>query len=139
EWIRALPAIDPNSPKNTKLNRRVLFYDPRADRAEQYKSILAGYDIELALVNDFHTAADLYYQSPDQYSCALIYEIIDESTASTFCKHHKERLGVSYPPIIIGTPSTALKSNSEIRYLRKPFGLGVLIETLEACFIKGAE
>ncbi len=137
QWINALPPIQVGESGKTK--RKVLFYDPNSVRAEQYKEVLSGYDIELVTTSNLSSAAALFQRSSDEFSCVFLYELVSDAGGIAWKKAYDESGKTIKVPVIIGTTSNGAKSTTEIRYIRKPFGLGVLVETLEASFVRASE
>ena len=131
-WISALPEINLDSVNTTADGRRVMFYDPKPDRFEQFKKILAGYDIELIHAGNLQSAAAMIIRENDG-SLGCVY--LDELPANSSGIAIKEAIAriseKSRPPVIAGTTSLNAKSTKEIRFLKKPFGLGMLVESMD--------
>ena len=140
KWITKLPMVDLNeSPdadlqeEDTALNR-VIFFDPNQKRFDQFKEVLAGYNIELMHANSARKAAQMMERGDAQ--CVYLHEMTVADRAVV-----NETLGkVQEPPtVIVGTSSMNVKSNKVIRYIQKPFGLGVLVEMMQTAFQSGKE
>lgn len=138
-WIHNLPKVDMGESVSSATGRKVLFFDPNSERSEQYKEVLGGYDIELITVNNLSTAAAIFHRSPEDFSSIFLYEVVSDSSGISWKKAYEESSKANRPPVIIGTTSNGVKSTTDLRYIRKPFGLGVLVETLEASFVNAGE
>lgn len=135
-WIEKLPQVDleGGGQQGKRAPRRALFCDPNVQRTEQFKEILAGYDVELIGVTSFQAAIATMQRDSGGIKCVYFHEVAGPQLTSlrdTLSKMgEKNRM-----PVIVGTTSLNMRSTPEIRYIQKPFGLGVLVETMEAAFL----
>lgn len=135
-WIEGLPGMDEAGgakAAGTDDLRRVLFFDTNGVRIEQFKKILGGYRIDIVPVTTAQAAVSMLQRDASMYRAAYFNELNAVQTAQV-----KELLG-KLPPkgkvaAVIGTTSQNIRSTPEMRYMQKPFGLGVLVETLESAF-----
>ncbi len=134
-WVDKLPDISGSNEIVTESRHgHVLFYDPREDRFEQFKEVLAGYDIDVVHAPTLARAASILHRDQEKISCAYLHELLADSSSIEFKRIYAQILAVKRPPLIIGTSSENARSTPAMRYIRRPFGLGVFVETLAAAF-----
>ncbi len=139
EWLMELPAFDANGSSNGSKGpagrRKVIFQDPVAERANQMKQILQGYDIELVVVQTLQQAASLIKRDTDTVGCVYFHELVSGGAGGIAWKEAYESIEASKrPPMVVGTSSLNARSNAQIRYIKRPYGIGPLVQTLEAAF-----
>ncbi len=131
-WISALPEINLDSVTAVTDGRRVMFYDPKPERYEAFKKILSGYDIELVYAGNLQSAAAMIVREADgSLGCVYLDELPSNSSGIAIKEAIARINEKSRPPVIAGTTSLNSKSTREIHFLKKPFGLGVLVETMD--------
>lgn len=134
-WIQGLPSIviDSSSDLDNEKLWRVVFFDPNQKRFDQFKEVLLGYNIDLIHAPSIQKATQLMTRDARMLGCVYFHELTIAGTAvvrEILAKIPKE----DRPPIIVGTSSLNTRSTAEMRYIKKPFGLGVLVEMMEAAF-----
>jgi CheY-like chemotaxis protein len=133
-WVDALPDIALN---NDELKRNlVYFYDPEIERFNQFKETLLGYDIELTHAPTLARLASMVQRDAEHMSCVYIHELSSDASSIEWKKVYSQIPVQKRPPLIIGTTSQNAKSIPGMRFIKRPFGLGVFVETLEASFEK---
>ena len=132
KWLGDLPDIQMVGEENGEAGKRVLFYDPQPKRFDQFKEVLSGYGMELIHVSSMQAAAAYISRDPGGIQCVYLDELPTDSHGIQL----KEALSKAKPdirPVVIaGTGSLNARSSAEIRYIHKPFGLGVLVEMIDA-------
>jgi hypothetical protein len=109
-----------------------MFYDPKPERFEQFKKVLAGYDIELVYAGNLQSAAAMIIREADgTLGCVYLDELPANSSGIAIKEAIAKMNEKARPPVIAGTTSLNAKSTKEIRFLKKPFGLGMLVETMD--------
>lgn len=134
-WIEKLPTVDMNGNGETpgKGRRRVVFFDPNPTRAEQFKKILEGYNVELLHAAALPAAIAIIQREGALIGCSYFHELNAQQLAAV--REAMMKLPENFRhPILVGTTSLSARSTPEVRYIRKPFGLGVLVEMMEAAF-----
>jgi hypothetical protein len=116
--------------------RRVIFYDPNEARAEQFKQILAGYDIEILYTKSLGSAAQMLMKSPDSIGGVYLHELMNDATSAEWKNAYAKIPASNRPPIICGTTMLGAKSTDSLRYIKRPFGMGVLVEMMESTFTR---
>jgi len=143
EWVLKLPDFDvatggAGAASKPKAKRKVLFQDPSAERANQMKQILSGYDIELVHVANLQQAASSLKREPENFGCVFLYELMSGGSGAVWTEALNSVEASKRPNVVIGTSSMNAKSTATTRYIKRPFGMGVFIQTLEAAFERGA-
>lgn len=134
-WLETLPEIHLDGNQSDSVKKRVLFFDQQLERFNQFKEVLAGYDIELVHASSLQMAAAILERDYAELSGVYLDELPTAGAGIVFKDVYTKKIPASSrPPLIVGTTSLNTRSTAEIRYLKKPFGLGVLVETLEAAF-----
>lgn len=135
KWIEELPKLSENT--NKKSLRKVLFFDPDENRFGEFNEVLEGYDYELVHAKTLDGAASAL-RMEDDLGCVYLDELIQDRAGIEW-KNAYGKLGDEKPPVIVGTRSSTLRSTNQFQYLKKPFGLGVLLEILAASFEKSKD
>jgi CheY-like chemotaxis protein len=134
-WIGNLPEINLDAISTTADGRRVMFYDPKPERFEQFKKVLAGYEIELIHAGNLQSAAAMIIRESDgSLGCVYLDELPANSSGIAIKEAIARMSEKSRPPVLAGTTSLNAKSTREIRFLKKPFGLGMLVESMDQAF-----
>jgi CheY-like chemotaxis protein len=134
-WISALPEINLDNVATQSDGRRVMFYDPKPERFEQFKKVLAGYDIELVYAGNLQSAAAMIIREADgTLGCVYLDELPANSSGIAIKEALSKMNEKARPPVIAGTTSLNAKSTKDIRFLKKPFGLGMLVESMDQAF-----
>lgn len=131
-WVDKMPSL--KTAAATTQKRTLLYYDPSIERAVQLAEVLKGYEIELNHAQTLNRAAAALKAKPDSLGCIFLYELMNDGSSIEWKKVYDTSPQGTRPPMIIGTNSLNNRSSAETKYIQKPFGLGPLIETLEACF-----
>ena len=138
KWLSELPKLDrfgeDETPEDT--SHRVAFFDPNIQRYEQFRSVLAGYQIELLHAPTIQAATSFLERDSGNLACVYLHEIAPGPSGISFKELHTKIPAAGRPPVIVGTSSLNAKGTLDMRYIKKPFGLGVLVEMMEACFKK---
>lgn len=132
-WLETLRAFASGSNSQAQI-KEVLFYDPDAERFSQFYEVMTGFDIELVHAQNLSQAAAIVAQTPEEYPCVYLHELLNDSSAIEFKRAFEEIPEAKRPVMIVGTTSQNLRSNSFIRYLVRPFGLGVLVDMINSAF-----
>lgn len=138
KWISELPSVDLEAQGNDEdaealIMTRVVFFDPNQKRFEQFKEVLSGYNIDLIHAPTFQKAVQLMQRDSGSLGCVYFQELTG-ANGSTLKECLDKLPADSRPPIIVGTSSLNTRSTTEIRYIKKPFGLGILVEAMESAF-----
>ena len=114
-----------------------MFFDPNETRAEQFKKLLGGYDIEVISAKTLGLAAQILKREAATIRAVYLHELLSDSSSMEWKTTYS---GISLgdrPPLIVGTTSQMMKSTStQVRYIKRPFGLGQLVEALEAGMLR---
>ena len=137
KWIGDLPEIQMVGESANSNLRRVLFYDPNPKRFAQFQEVLSGYDMELVHSSSLQMAAAILSREGADMDCIFLDELSNDGSGITF-KEALAKLDADKRPIVIsGTSSLNARSTAEIRFIHKPFGLGVLVDMIDsACKAK---
>lgn len=136
KWIQGLPSVDLEGPEEEEEEAkiwRVVFFDPNQKRFDQFKEVLAGYSIDLIHASSMQKATQLMVRDAKGLGCVYFHELTGASTAVV-----KDILGKlpegERPTVIVGTSSLNTRSTTDMRYIKKPFGLGILVDMMESAF-----
>ena len=146
-WLEKLPLFNMDAgkepvvdaPVSTGSPRKVIFYDPNEARFEGFKQILGGYDIELIYAKTLNVAAGLLAKGPDAFGGVYIHEMLNDSSSAVWKTTYNKIPSSSRPPLIVGTTASGSKSTDEMRYIKRPFGMGVLVEMMESTFTRATK
>jgi CheY-like chemotaxis protein len=147
-WLEKLPIFNMDgggasapdgAPANTGSPRKVIFYDPNETRFTSFKEILGGYDIELIYAKTLNVAATLVARGADGVGGVYIHEMLNDSSSTEWKNAYGKIPASSRPPIICGTTAAGVKSTDSMRYIKRPFGMGILVEMMESTFTRATK
>lgn len=145
-WMDKLPVVALDKLGSAQANesasvpaRKVIFYDPNEARADGFREILAGYDIELVYAKSLTLAAQLLSRSPESFSGVYLHEMLNDASSIDWKNTFQKIPASSRPAAICGTTAAAAKNTESIRFIKRPFGMGILVEMMEATFAKGSK
>jgi CheY-like chemotaxis protein len=136
-WVETLPPINLQGGGAAPARRRMIFYEPNVDRVKQFAQILSGYEIEVLPVDSLAQLATAITSHGPTVGCVYLHELPTTNTA--WRDAWKKVPESSRPVLVIGTTSTNLRSTTDTRYLKKPFGLPLFLDTINGCFERGPE
>ncbi len=139
KWVAELPEIELTSAAEAgpSAPRKVLFFDPNPERFKQFKDILSGYEMELIGAHTMQQAAAYLKRDPKSFGCAYLHELVLDATSAAWREAYNSIPANDRPVLVVGTSNIKARSTVETRYLKRPFGVGVLVETIEAAFERG--
>ena len=135
-WVESLPVIN-FSNSGQAARRRMIFYEPNVDRVKQFAQILSGYDIEVLPVDSLTQLATAINSHGPSVGCVYLHEL--PTTNSAWRDSWKKIPEANRPVLVIGTTASNLRSTPDTRYLKKPFGLPVFLDTINGCFERGQD
>ena len=147
-WLEKIPIFNmdggaaapaPGVPVATGAPRKVIFCDPNEARFASYKEILQGYDIELIYAKTLNIAAGLLARSPDGIGGIYIHELMNDSSGNEWKVSFAKIPMTSRPSIICGTTVSGAKHTDSMRFIKRPFGMGILVEMMESTFTRASK
>jgi len=140
KWVLALPeiTIGGSTGSQEKKMHKVIFYDPNEQRFEGFKEILKGYHIDLQHAKSMQAAATVLMREPDQIKAIYLHELLSDAPGIEFKNIYGKLSPMQKCPLIIGTTSLNARSQGSTRYIKRPFGMGLFVEMLQACFESSA-
>ena len=129
-WLENLPDLSVN--QGLSASKKVLFYDPNQERFEQFQEVLLGYGIELVHANSLHVATALLTRDAQSFHSIFLDELNGSKSGITFKETYNQIDASSRPTLLVATSAMSAKSNKTMQYLHKPFGLGILVDTIHA-------
>jgi hypothetical protein len=140
KWVLSLPEIKMGGQAAGKARvARVVFFDPNEQRLEGFREILSGYDIEVLPAKSLVGAAQILKREPDNISAVYLHELLNDASAVEWKNVYGKLPASKKPPLIVGTSSMSARSTSVVRYIKRPFGMGLFVEMLQACIDKPAD
>lgn len=138
KWISQLPQIQESGSggggATGGLPKTLLFFDANQARFDQFKTILDGYGITSVYAKNLKTAAAMVKATPQDFGAVYLSEVVNDGSGIAWKEAYGAIPEKQRPNVIIATSSQTQKSTDQIRYLRRPFGLGVFVEVVEASF-----
>jgi hypothetical protein len=136
-WLKDIPDYETKVTSSDR--RKILFYDPSEERFAQFEEILNGYDIEALHAPSLKRAFSYIKQRPDAFGAIYLHELMNDASSIEFKKVFDALPESIKPKLLVGTTSINLKNTPSIRYIRRPFGLGEFLETIQSCFERADE
>ena len=141
KWLAELPKLDrlDAGAAPSEEMHRVVFFDTNEQRYQQFAQVLRGYQIDLIHAATLPAATSFVERDAANVACIYLNEL-PPGTSGTAFKEALAKLSANVrPPVIVATSSLNAKGTPDMRYIRKPFGLGALVEMMTACFKKPEE
>ncbi len=128
-WLEKLPLFGAEPESQVKT---ILFFEPNEAKFSQFDEILSGYGLDLLHAKTLSMAAAMVKRDPEGVQCVYLSELTTGTSSASWKEAYEGLAENVKPPVIIGTSSLNAKSQGKVRYIKKPFGLGLLVEMLEA-------
>src|SRR5690606_3050902 len=77
-------------------------------------------------------AAATLQERGKELACIYLHELVSGTSSAEFKGIYSKIPLSSRPQLVVGTTSLNARSTDEMRYLKRPFGLGALIEVLQS-------
>jgi hypothetical protein len=142
KWVLTLPEIKiggaPDPKRDVKLHK-VIFHEPNDARFDGFKEILRGYDIDLIHAKSLSAAAAILKRDPDGIESVYLHELMNDASGLEWKNVYGKLPPNKKPPLIVGTTSMNARSTAAVRYIKRPFGMGLFVEMLQASFEKAAD
>lgn len=141
KWVLNLPEIKLGKQESASPERlrKVLFFDPNEDRANGFAEILKGYGIDLIYAKNMLTAASILKRDFADIAAIYLFELMNDASGIEW-KNVVSKIPADHrPPMIVGTSSINARSTTAVRYIKRPFGMGLFVEMLQASFERGKE
>lgn len=131
-WISQLPEISLENLDGASSMKRVVFFDPKPQRFEQFQKILSGYNIELVYANNLSAATSIMVRDSDGSLGCVYLDELPANASGIALKEVVTKINERTRPVVVaGTNSLNSKDTKDIRFIKKPFGIGMLVETLD--------
>jgi DNA-binding response OmpR family regulator len=141
KWVLALPEIKiggNDAPKQDKLYK-VIFYDPNEQRYDGFKEIMKGYQIDLIHAKSLLAGSAILKREPESIHAIYLHELMSDASSIEWKNVYNKLPANQKPPLIVGTTSLNARSQGTTRYIKRPFGMGLFVEMLQACFATSTE
>ncbi len=141
KWVMTLPEIKLGEQQKVQRARmqKVIFYEPSEQRYEGFRDILKGYGIELVHAKSLNMAAALLKREPDGVACVYLHELMNDASGIEWKNVYGTMPAGRRPPLVVGTSSMNARSTSAVRYIKRPFGMGLFVEMLQASFERASD
>jgi len=141
KWLLTLPEINVGGDPAAKANKvhKVIFYDPNEARYEGFREIMKGYDIDLVHAKSIGAAAAVVKRDFESIGCVYLHELMNDASGIEWKNVYSKLPSGKRPPLICGTTSMNARSTGDVRYIKRPFGMGLFVEMLQASFERGGE
>ena len=134
-WLSQLPEIGRvNKQESDDGHQKVIFFDPNRERFDQFKEILSGYGIDLIHAGTLQSVAGLLQQHAEGLGAVYLYELTSDAAGIPLKQSLESLDPKDRPPMVIGTSSLISRSTAGWCYIKKPFGLGTLVEMFQSVF-----
>lgn len=141
KWVMNLPEINPpgTATAAAEKERKVVFFEPSEQRFEGFKEILRGYQIDLLHAKTMAAATAMVKRDPENIAAVYLHELLGDASGIEWKNTYGKLPLNSRPPVICGTTSMNARSTSDMRYIKRPFGMGLFVEMLQASFEKAGD
>ncbi len=135
QWLKKLPQFHTEKAKEegTSSKRKLIYYDTKAERAQEFARILNGYDIDLVFVKSpMQTITHMSHSHGP--TCIYLHELTNDAKGIEWKNAYNALEDNNKLPTIVGTTSLNARSSGTIQYIKRPFGLGHFLDVVEAAF-----
>lgn len=141
KWVLDLPEIKMGkSAAEAELKmHKVLFFDPSEERANGFSEILKGYGIDLLYAKSLTMAASMLKRDFEDIEAIYLTELMNDASGIEWKNAVAKLPADRRPPMIVGTSSINARSTPLVRYIKRPFGMGLFVEMLKASFERGRD
>ncbi len=141
KWVLGLPEIKIGGDPAAKAEKmhKVIFYEPSEQRYEGFREIMKGYQIDLIHAKSLNMAASMVKRDFESISCVYLHELMNDASGIEWKNAYSKLPPNKRPPLIVGTTSMNARSQGPVRYIKRPFGMGLFVEMLQATFEKSAD
>lgn len=142
KWLLELPEIKVGSAAVSDAEQkmhRVLFFDPSEERANGFAEILRGYGIDLLYAKTLSMAASMLKRDFEDIEAIYLNELMNDASGIEWKNVLAKLPAEKRPPMIVGTSSINARSTASVRYIKRPFGMGLFVEMLQASFERGRD
>ncbi len=142
KWILTLPEIKMGQqalPEAVQKMHKVLFYDPSEERANGFAEILKGYGIDLVYAKTLNMAASILRRDFEIIEAIYLHELMNDASGIEWKNVNAKIPTDRRPPMVVGTTSINARSTAAVRYIKRPFGMGLFVEMLQASFERGKD
>lgn len=144
KWVMTLPEIkmgekaDAPDAAPAKLHK-VIFYEPNEQRYIGFRDIMKGYGVDLVHAKSLNHAASVLKRDMDAFSAVYLHELVNDASGIEWRNVYGKLPPSRKPPLIVGTTSINARSSAAVRYIKRPFGMGLFVEMLQASFERGGD
>lgn len=141
KWVLGLPEIKLGKQEQAAQQRqhKVLFFDPSEERANGFAEILKGYGIDLLYAKTLNMAASMLKRDFEDIEAIYLFELMNDASGIEWKNAVAKLPADRRPPMIVGTSSINARSTTAVRYIKRPFGMGLFVEMLQASFERGKD
>ncbi len=141
KWVLGLPEIRVGEAKEAAADKvyKVLFFEPNDERFAGFNEILRGYNIELIHAKTLAAAVAHIKRDTAGIAAVYLHELTGDASGIEWKNTYAKLAPGSKPPLLLGTTAVNARSTSEIRYIKRPFGMGQFVEMLQAAFERPEE
>lgn len=141
KWVMNLPEIKVGGAADKAQGRmhKVIFYEPNEARYEGFREIMRGYDIDLIHAKSLMAAAAILKRDAEGIEAVYLHELMSDASGIEWKNVYGKIPPNKKPPLIVGTTSMNARSTSSVRYIKRPFGMGLFVEMLQASFEKAGD
>ena len=140
KWALSLPEIKGAGAQTgaAAALHRVVFCEPDAARFARFRAILKGYGMDLIHAASPAAVLDIVRQGGASIDAVYLAELPGAAAGGAWKAAYDKLPEDRCPPLIVGTTGNESVLNG-VRFIKKPFGLGLFVELLQASFERGAE
>jgi DNA-binding response OmpR family regulator len=140
KWVLNLPEIKLGKQEQAaQKQHKVLFFDPSEERANGFAEILKGYGIDLLYAKSLNAAASMLKRDFEDIEAIYLFELMNDASGIEWKNAVAKVPADRRPPMIVGTSSINARSTTAVRYIKRPFGMGLFVEMLQASFERGRD
>jgi hypothetical protein len=131
QWVEKLPDVYEKVPELQNQEQRVICVTENDSDFNGLSGLLTGHGITLIHVKQLADAFSLVQKKPSAISSVYIHDSKADTLAPEVVKTYTGLSRESLPPLIYASANPP-RSTPVLRYLKRPFGFSMLVQTIKA-------
>lgn len=134
KWLTELAAMSLSGEEDAGYSRTLLYFDPNREQIKKFEAVFQSYDIRALTADSMAKTCTILKTYTDEVRAIYLSELLNDSYATEFKSILASIPANRRPTLIVGTSALNPTQTHEMRYIKKPFGIGELLRVIEAAF-----
>ncbi len=137
-WVSGLPEVKLSGAAEAQRQRRrcILYFDKRDQHGDGWRQLLTGYGFEVNRVTSWADAVAAVTRDPGAFGAVWLPELPVDAEAAEWRGVYAKIPKIMQPPLVVGSASPDVRSQSGMLVLPRPAGIGQIIDTLASACLR---